>query len=126
MSFCTLVISVIAPPRAAFGPRLKETVIAGNWPWCVMASGSVVVSKCEKALKGTALLKAELVAPAEVAPLLEVDVEVLDVSAFTGGVSVFADGVKSAEVVSAFEPAEEEPFEVEVAAAPLVPAAAFD
>ena len=58
--------------------------------------------------------------------MLEVAVEVLDVSAFTGGVSVFADGVKSAEVVSAFEPAEEEPFEVEVAAAPLVPAAEFD
>ena len=32
MSFCTLVIAVIAPPSAALGARLKETVIAGNWP----------------------------------------------------------------------------------------------
>ena len=126
MSFCTLVISVIAPPRAALAPRLKETVIAGNWPWWVIASGSVVVSKCEKALNGTALAKVELVAPAEVAPLLEVAEEVLDVSAFAGGVRVFAEGVKSGEVVIAFDPAEVEPFEEEVAAAPLVPAAEFD
>jgi hypothetical protein len=105
---------------------LKETVIAGNWPWWVIASGSVVVSKCEKALNGTALATFELLTPAEVAPLLEVAVEVLDVSAFAGGASVFADGVKSAELVSALEPAEEEPFAEEVAAAPLVPAAEFD
>ena len=91
-----------------------------------MASGSVVVSKCVKALKGTALLKAELVAPAEVEPWLEADVTVLDVSAFTGAASVFADGVKSGEVVIALEPAEEEPLELELAAAPLVPAAEFD
>ena len=92
----------------------------------MIASGSVVVSKCEKALNGTALAKVELVVPAEVAPLLEVAVEVLDVSALTGGVSVFADGVKRGDVVVAFEPAEVEPFEEEVAPAPLVPAAAFD
>jgi hypothetical protein len=91
-----------------------------------MASGSVVVSKCVKALKGTALLKAELVAPAEVEPWLEADVTVLDVSAFTGGTSVFADGVKSGEVVIALEPADEEPLAPEEAAAPLVPAAEFD
>ena len=43
-------------------------------------------SKCEKALSGTALLVAELVAPAELAPLLDVAVEVLAESAFAGGV----------------------------------------
>jgi hypothetical protein len=32
----------MAPPSAAFGARLKETVIAGNWPWWVIESGSVV------------------------------------------------------------------------------------
>ena len=32
ISFCTLVIAEIAPPSAAFGARLKETVIAGNCP----------------------------------------------------------------------------------------------
>ncbi len=51
------------------------------------------VSKWEKALSGTALLMAELVAPADVEPLLEVAVEVLDASALAGGASVFAEGV---------------------------------
>jgi hypothetical protein len=127
MSFCTFVISEIAPPNAAFGARLNETVIAGNCPWCVIESASVVVSKCEKALNGTALLVVELVAPADVAPLLELDVTVLDVSAFAGGVSVFADGVNNADPVSAFEPADVEPLpEEEEAAAPLWPADEFD
>ena len=48
-------------------------------------------SKCEKALKGTALLAAELVAPAEVAPLAAD--EAVGVKALTGGASVFAAGV---------------------------------
>ena len=89
-----------------------------------MESASVVFSKCEKALNGTAALYAELVVPAEVAPLLEVEFTVLDVSAFTGGVKVFADAVYKGEVVIALEPAEVEPLpEEEVAAAPVVPAA---
>ena len=58
-----------------------------------MESCSVFVSKCENAPSGTALLIAELVVPAELAPLLEVAFDVLEVSAFAGGVSVFADGV---------------------------------
>ena len=45
-----------------------------------MASGSVVFSKCAKALSGTALLVAELVAPA----VLDVAVEVLAESALRG------------------------------------------
>jgi hypothetical protein len=86
-----------------------------------MESGSVVVWKCENALKGTALLVVELVAPAEVAPPLVV-VE-LDFNAFAGAVSVFAEGVYNAEEVSAFEPADVEPTEDEEdAAAPVVPA----
>ena len=87
-----------------------------------MERGSVVVSKCENALKGTALLKLELVAPAEFVPLLEA-VDVVVASAFTGGASVFAAGVYSAVDVSAFEPADDEPIDdVDDAAAPLVPA----
>ena len=86
----------------------------------------VLVSKCEKALKGTALLFAELVAPADVAPLLEVVEEVLEVSAFTGEESMLAEGVKSAEVVRALEPAEVEPLPVELADAPVAPAEALD
>src|ERR1700733_5059014 len=108
----------MALPRAAFEARLNETVIAGNWPWCVMASGSVVFSKCAKALRGAALLMAELVAPAEVAPELDVAVEVLAESALVGGVSVCADGVYSAEPVAAFDPAEEEPEDANDEAAP--------
>jgi hypothetical protein len=125
MSFCTLVMSVIALPSAAFGARLKETVIAGNCPWCVMESASVVVSKCEKALNGTALLVIELVAPAEVAP--PGPLNVLDRNAFAGGTNVLADGVNNGEPVSAFDPADVEPWpEEEDAGAPLWPAEEFD
>ena len=90
-----------------------------------MESASVLVSKCEKALSGTALALVELVVPADVAPWLEVVVEELKVSALVGGVKVFAEAVYSTEVVVAFEPAEVEPFPVELAGAPLVPAAAL-
>ena len=83
-----------------------------------MESCSVLVSKCENAPRGTALLYVELVVPAALAPVLDVDAEAPDVSAFCGGVSVFADGVYRAEVVSALEPADVEPFPVELAAAP--------
>ena len=92
MSACTFSIDAMASPRAAFGARLNDTVMAGNWPWWVMASASVVFSKWEKALSGTAALMAELVLPAEFAPVLDF-VDVLGESAFTGGVNVLADGV---------------------------------
>jgi hypothetical protein len=93
----------------------------------VIDSGLVVVSKCEKAPSGTALLVVELVAPADVAPRLDVEVVVLDVSAFAGGVSVFADGVNNADPVNAFEPADVEPLpEEDDAGAPLNPAEEFD
>jgi hypothetical protein len=93
-----------------------------------MESASVVFSKCEKALNGTALLVAELVAPAEVAPLLEVDVEVLAASALRGGARVFAAGVYWAEAVSALDPAEDDPDEAneEEAPVPLAPEDALD
>ena len=93
-----------------------------------MASGSVVFWKCAKALRGTALLAAELVAPAEVAPLLDVAVEALAESAFAGGARVFADGVYSAEVVSALDPAEDAPEDVKEveAPAPVAPDDALD
>ena len=90
-----------------------------------MESCSVLVSKCENAPRGTALLIAELVAPADVAPLLEVALEVLEVRALTGGTSVFAEAVKRTEPVRALEPAEVEPLPVEEAAAPVVLAAEF-
>ena len=90
-----------------------------------MESGSVVFSKCAKALSGTALLVAELVAPAEPAPLLA---ELLAESAFKGGARVFAAGVYSAEVVSEFDPAEDDPEDAkeEEAPAPLAPEDALD
>ena len=87
-----------------------------------MASGSVVFSKCAKALSGTALLVAELIAPAALA------LDVLAESAFAGGARVFADGVYSAEVVSELDPADGDPEDEkdEEAAAPLVPEEALD
>jgi hypothetical protein len=52
---------------------------------------------------------------------------VLDVSAFTGGASVFADGVNNAVPVSAFDPADVEPLpDEDEAGAPLRPAEEFD
>src|SRR5579859_3380539 len=86
-----------------------------------MESDWVLVSKCEKALKGTALLLVELVAL-----LLEVAEEVPAASAFTGEERVLAEGVKRAEVVRALEPAEVAPLPVELAGAPEVPAAELD
>jgi hypothetical protein len=70
---------------------------------------------------------AELVLPAEPAPLLDA-VELLGVSAFTGGARVLAAGVYSAEVVSAFDPAEDDPEDAkeEEAPAPLAPDDALD
>src|SRR5580658_457081 len=126
-SFCTLLTAVMASPRAALGARLNDTVMAGNWPWWLIESASVVFSKWEKALSGTALAMIELVAPAEFAPVLDA-VELLGESAFAGGASVFADGVYSAELVSALEPAADDPDdanEVE-APVPVAPAEAFD
>jgi hypothetical protein len=88
----------------------------------------VVFSKWEKALSGTALLVAELVAPAEVAPLLDAAVEVLAESALAGGTRVFAAGVYRADAVSALDPAEDDPEDAkeEEAPVPLVPADALD
>ena len=127
MSFCTLSTAVIALPSAPFGARLKDTVTAGNCPWWLMESGSVVCSKCEKALSGTALLVTELVAPAEFAPVPSVE-KAFDESAFEGGARVFADGVYCAELVSAFDPAEDDPEDAKDvdAPAPLAPADALD
>ena len=93
-----------------------------------MESASVVFSKCENALSGTALLLAELVAPAELAPLLDEALEALVESAFAGGARVFAAGVYCAEAVSAFDPAEEDPEDAkdEEAPAPVAPEDALD
>src|ERR1035438_2344261 len=93
-----------------------------------MASGSVVFSKWEKALSGTALLTTELVMPADVAPLLDAAVETLAESAFPGGASVFADAVYNAELVTALDPAEDDPEDAkeEEAPAPVAPEDALE
>ncbi len=91
MSFCSLSIVSIALPSDAFGARLNETVIEGNCPWCVIESGSVVVSKWDIALSGIALLGTELVIPAELTPPAEEFVA--GVSTRAGGVSMDDDGV---------------------------------
>jgi hypothetical protein len=70
-------------------------------------------------LNGTALLVAELVAPAEPAPLADAAAELLAESAFAGGASVFAAGVYSAELVTAFDPPEGDPEDAKEAAAPV-------
>jgi hypothetical protein len=75
-----------------------------------------------------ALLRAELVAPADPAPRLDVAPELPAASAFKGGVRVFAPGVYSAEVVSPLDPAEDDPEDAkeEEAPGPLAPEDALD
>src|SRR6202162_6736788 len=55
-------MAVTASLKAAPGARLKESVITGNCPWCVMVSGPDFVSQCVKALSGTdrALVRVEV------------------------------------------------------------------
>src|ERR1035441_7451166 len=93
MPFCRLVTVVMALPSEAFGARLKDTVMAGNCPWRVIESGSVMVSKCENALSGMALLGVPLVAPAEFTPPAVVPAVRMRVA----GASVFAAGVYRSE-----------------------------
>src|SRR5271163_2815138 len=118
----------MAVPSDAFGARLNDTVMAGNCPWWVMASGSVAFSKCANALRGTALLVEELVEPAELAPVLDVDVVLLCESALAGGVRTFEPGVNSAVEVRAFDPAEDDPDDAkeEEAPVPVAPEDALD
>ncbi len=61
-------------------------------------------------------------------PARVVAVAALAERAFAGGVKVFAAGVYSAEVVSAFDPAADDPEDVKevLAPAPLVPDDALD
>jgi len=70
---------------------------------------------------------AELVVPAEFAPVLDVE-EVLGESAFRGGARVFAAAVYNAELVSAFDPAEDDPEDAkeEEAPVPVAPEDALD
>src|SRR5690349_19952089 len=73
----TLSKSAIAVPRETRGPRLKDTVTAGNCPWCLMESGSVVIDCFVNVLNGIALAPTELfvvfgVVPATVPPANEV------------------------------------------------------
>jgi hypothetical protein len=65
----------------------------------------------------------ELVAPAELAPLFDVE-DVLGDSAFVGGTRVFADGVYRAEDVNALDPAADAPEEANEVAAPAPVASA--
>ena len=91
--------------------------MAGNCPWWLIESSSVVVAKWAKALSGTSLLSDEL--PAEI--VLAVVFAIL--SALVGAVSVLVAAVYCAVPVRAFDPAEDEPeAENEVAApAPVAP-----
>jgi hypothetical protein len=46
------VMASTASPSATPGARLNETVVAGNWPWCVTASAVVPGSMRVKAASG--------------------------------------------------------------------------
>ena len=81
-----------------------------------MDSASEVFSKCENAENGIALLIPELVLSVVLATVLEL--EVAADSAPAGGTSVAAAGVYNADVVSAFDPAADDPDDENEAAAP--------
>src|SRR5712692_1729109 len=46
-------IARTAPPRETPEARLKEMVTTGNWPWWLMARGTVVSSTRASAVRGT-------------------------------------------------------------------------
>src|ERR1700749_261404 len=121
MSLAALLMSSSAWPSEALGARLNETVTEGNWPWWLIDSDSVPISIFENALRGTALLKLELVLVlAELDPLGAVDPSAIP---FCGGVSTPEDGVYRAGVVVALDPAvaEAEAEKDVLAAAPEAP-----
>ena len=126
-SASTLLIAVIAPPRDAFGARLKDAVMDGNCPWWLMTSASFVFSKCAKALSGMALLLAELAVPRADAVGFEADADAGE-RAFVAAASVFAAGVYRADAVSALDPAALDPEDEneDEAPVPVAPAEAFD
>ena len=127
-------ILVIAVPRDAFGARLNDTVTAGNCPWCVMASASVVSVMCVKALRGIARAPTEAtevfgVVPAEIpCDADDPDDEVAPARTVAGLFSTFAEGVYLTEVVRAFEPADAEADDEKLveAPAPVAPEDALD
>ena len=41
----TFSTALMASPNEARGARLKETVMAGNWPWWLIERSSVVLEK---------------------------------------------------------------------------------
>ncbi len=49
----TLFTASTASPSDAFGARLKESVITGNWPWWLTVMGALVICRWVKALSGT-------------------------------------------------------------------------
>ena len=93
-----------------------------------MDSGEAAVSAIEKPLKGTALAGAELEAAFEVAGGKVAAVAVVEptpvLRALSGGVSIPEEGVYLTDDVRAFDPAEADPEDENVFAAPgpLLPA----
>src|SRR5271154_3129436 len=61
ISLAVLLIASMASPSAALEARLNETVTEGNCPWWLMDRASVPGCIWAKAVKGTALLRVELV-----------------------------------------------------------------
>jgi hypothetical protein len=90
-----------------------------------MESDSVPSTRCENALRGTALEGVELEAALEVAVALEplLLAPMPEVMAFEGRVSTDEDGVYAAAAVVAFEPADDDPEDAndEEAPGPEVP-----
>src|SRR5579871_6313849 len=52
-------MSLMALPSDALGARLNETVTAGNCPWWLIESASVVDTACVNALSGMAVEPAD-------------------------------------------------------------------
>ena len=100
----TASIFEIAVPSEACGARLNETVTAGNWPWCVIDSGCVVIATCANVESGTVF--ASWVVLRRLGPDAPVPVSAVGI-----GASTLLDGVGASKIaaVSAFVPAEAAP-----------------
>src|SRR6516164_8243497 len=122
ISSTTLLISLMAVPSDACGAKLNETVTAGNWPWWLMESASVVGAMLAKVLRGTAFAAVELVR------VLVVPMAVVVPITLFGVVISPEDGVYLTPAVSAFEPAAADADDENdvTAPAPVALAEAFD
>ena len=111
-------MAVMASPSAAFGARLNETVMAGNCPWWVIESGSVVFSKVREGAEGHGVAHGRTGRAGRAAPVLDVRRGARRERIRGGRRAYWPTAYRAPKPVSAFEPAEEDPDDANEVEAP--------